>query len=44
MNYNKDAITLQDCIHLNEFKEQEIVINDGRIIEITYGGLENGNK
>lgn len=42
MNY--DAITLEDCLILNETKNKEIVINDGKITKIIEEGLHNGNK
>jgi hypothetical protein len=40
MNY--DAITLEDCLILNEAKNKEVVINDGKITEIIDGGYKNG--
>lgn len=34
MEINKDALTLEDCVYLYEKKGNEIVINDGKVVEI----------
>lgn len=33
---NLDAVTLQDCLDLYYYKNKEVLINDGHIVDIVY--------
>lgn len=33
---NLNAITVQDCIDMKNFKDRETIINDGKIVDIVY--------
>lgn len=33
---NLDAITIEDCIEMNEYKGRETIINDGHVTDIVY--------
>lgn len=37
---NLDAITIEDCIEMNEYKGRETIINDGKVTDIVYPGYQ----
>lgn len=33
---NLDAITIEDCLEMKQFKNRETIINDGKVVDIVY--------